>query len=116
MPAGYSEQVRVLAESEAALTGLAKFVSRERAQLQDQEQYVNSLGAEADDLRQFLATERPRVQAILNAQAQKYQRDRWQERGVSFGIGILASLAAMVIWRRFSPSGNSSNTIDPDVP
>ena len=108
----YSSQIEALGESEAVLVELAAFLAQQRQTLQEQEDYLSRLGEEADDLRLFLDTERPKVQAILDAQAREYQKNRWIELLASFVIGILASLAAQLIFRRFLHPGNREDTLD----
>lgn len=109
----YSAQIEALGDSERVLLELASFLSEQRTTLQEQEEYLNKLGEEADDLRLFLETERPKVQAILDAQAREYQKDRWIELIASFVVGIIASLIAQLIHRRFLDSRKRDGS--PDV-
>ena len=99
--ADYSSQAKALAQTEVTLKNLASFVSDQRLTLQEQEKFVAQLGEEADDLRLFLETEGPKVQAILDAQARKYRADRWWQLAASFVLGIVASLVALFLSRRF---------------
>jgi len=98
-PASYTDQIETLAEIEANLKNLELFVDARRATLQEQEKILSQLGEEADLVHLFLETERPKVQAILEAQERKYRSDRNWELVATFVLGIIASIVAQLMVR-----------------
>lgn len=55
-------------------------------------------------LRPVVEADREVVDTILRLQADKASANVWQERFIGFGLGILSSLVASLIWVGFKRS------------
>lgn len=98
-PATYSEQVNALAEIEANLKNLELYVADQRLTLQQREKILGQLGEEADEVRLFLETEGPNVQAIFDTQERKHRKERYWEFGAYFVLGIVTSFVSQFLYR-----------------
>ena len=98
----YEAQLNRLVEIQQSVETLTAFVNEQEMLLKERQELVTNLEAEATNLKMTIETQRPIVDAILDAQAAKWRRDRWIERGVSFVLGILASILGNAVWKGLS--------------
>jgi hypothetical protein len=98
----FQTQLTHLNDTEASLKSLLKFVDDQRNQLQQSEELVGKLKEEHDRLKPVVEADQKVVAAVLAAQAENDKVNRWGERLIGFGFGILGSLVAALIWQGFA--------------
>lgn len=94
----YEAQVAELARMEASLRALTGFISERRLKLRESQAVVSSLQTEQAKLRPLVEADRRTVQAILQFQNDQARRSATQERWIGFGLGVLASVVASIIY------------------
>ena len=87
-----TSQLDKLDKTESNLEDLLKFVEDQRARLKDSEAIVESLKSEKEQLEPIVDADRKVVDAIFDAQEQRYQSTVWWDRGVGFTFGVIGSL------------------------
>lgn len=94
----YSEQFELLKSTEQNLNDLFEFISSKKNEVEATEHLINELEARKSELEPIVTANQEVVDAIFLQQRKEIERTIWTERGISFGLGILASLLATVIW------------------
>jgi sensor c-di-GMP phosphodiesterase-like protein len=70
----------------------------QKEQLKQSQQTVESLKKEQAELKPVVEADRKIVESILSLQAQRAKANVWQERLIGFGLGVVGSLFASLIW------------------
>jgi len=94
----YHKQVESLNQVEANIKQLMAFVDVQKQQLKDSQDVLNGLKTEEQSLRPVVEADRKVVDAVLDAQQRRSREAIWRERIISFGLGVLASLIASVLY------------------
>ena len=94
----YELQVKTLSEIQASINNLSKFVQSQKEQLKQSKQTVDSLKEEQKTLKPVVEADRKIVESILLLQGQQQKANIWQERLIGFGLGIVGSLLASLIF------------------
>ena len=95
---GYAKQLQALDETRASLQSLLEFVDNERRQLELSEQALQSLKSEHERLKPIVESDRKTIDALFAAQEARNQAAQSTERWIGFGLGVLASLIASLVW------------------
>lgn len=109
----YVTQAQLLDETRTNLRALLNFVEDERRNLKTSEQSLLALKREHDQLRPLVESDRKAVDALFAAQEARNQAAQSTERWIGFGLGVLSSLIASLIWAIFAyarerPSGTTA--------
>ncbi|MEX2952068.1 hypothetical protein AB4K01_12810 [Serratia fonticola] len=94
----YTEQFELLKNTERNLNDLADFISNKKNEIEATESLIQNLETKKSELEPIVSANQEVVNAIFLQQRREMERTIWIERGVSFGLGILASLIATIIW------------------
>ena len=97
----FEVQMEELTKVQASINNLSEFIRQQKEQLKRAQQTVESLKNERDALRPVVEADREVVDTILRLQADRASANVWQERFIGFGLGILSSLVASLIWVGF---------------
>ncbi|ATH78560.1 hypothetical protein CLM76_13630 [Vreelandella venusta] len=98
-PQSYSEQFELLRNTEKNLNELTEFISSQKSEIEATEALIQELEKKRSELEPIVNANQRVVDAIFVQQRREIERTIWIERGISFGLGILASLIATVIWQ-----------------
>lgn len=80
------------------IDNLREFLVREEARVRDAEVTVQRLHEERSALEPVVKAHQETVDGILGAHSKRIARNAWKERLIGFGLGILASVVASVIY------------------
>lgn len=94
----YHKQMESLDEVEANVKDLMEFVKLQKEQLRKNEDIIADLKTEEQQLRPVVTANRSVVNAILDAQTRKNRANIWKDRIIAFGLGVLASLIASILF------------------
>ncbi|WNL37735.1 hypothetical protein RN346_10470 [Halomonas sp. PAMB 3232] len=94
----YTEQFELLRTTEENLNDLAEFISSKIGEIEATKSLIQDLEAKKSELEPIVNANQQVVDAIFLQQRRDIERTIWVERGISFGLGILASLIATIIW------------------
>ncbi|HOY79679.1 MAG TPA: hypothetical protein PLN33_17820 [Hyphomonadaceae bacterium] len=94
----YAKQVQALDETRTSLQSLLEFVDSERRNLQRSQQALQSLKTEHERLQPLVESDRKTIDALFAAQEARNQSAQSTERWIGFGLGVLSSLIASVVW------------------
>lgn len=94
----YSEQFELLKNTEKNLNDLSLFISNKKSEIEATESLILKLEKRKSELEPIVNANQDVVDAIFLQQRKELEKSIWIERGISFGLGILASLIATVIW------------------
>jgi uncharacterized protein (DUF3084 family) len=94
----YVKQIDRLRQTEDNVKSLLTFVEAEKRRLADSENVVALLKAEEERLHPIVQTDRQVVDAILAVQAEHQSRNVWRERWIGFGLGVVASIVAAIVF------------------
>lgn len=97
----YVKQIQELEDIGKSISDLNNFIDLQKKKLQESENILQSLKKEHDTLKPIVDTEREVIEKIFVVQSQKAMDRIWQERIISFFLGILASLFASFIYGLF---------------
>jgi len=100
----YSEMIERLADMGEQLAALGPFLKREQQRIAETENTIKALQDQQSELEPLVATHRETVEAILTAHARQVRTNVWKDRVAGFGLGVLASLFATLIFEYFSGS------------
>lgn len=96
--ASYTQQIETLNNTEANLRNLIEFVESERQRLREFEKNVEGLRNEEKLLKPIVESDRKVVESILEVKNREAQENASRERWIGFGLGILASLVASILY------------------
>lgn len=94
----YTEQFDLLRTTEKNLNDLAEFISSKKGEIEATKSLIQDLETKKSELEPIVNANQEVVDAIFLQQRKDIERTIWVERGISFGLGILASLIATIIW------------------
>ncbi|HDI1213721.1 MULTISPECIES: hypothetical protein [Aeromonas] len=97
----FESQMETLTEVQKSINNLSTFVATQKEQLRQSEEAINSLKKEEEALKPMVNADRDVVDSILRLQAERAASSAWQERLIGFGLGIVGSLIASLIWSGF---------------
>lgn len=98
----YVTQAQLLDETRVNLRALLNFIEEERRNLKASEQALLALKYEHDQLKPLIESDRKTIDAIFAAQEARNQVAQIAERWIGFGLGVVSSLVASLIWAIFS--------------
>ncbi|WP_368232708.1 hypothetical protein [Aeromonas sp. s3] len=93
--------METLTKVQKSINNLSTFVATQKEQLRQSEEAINSLKKEEEALKPMVNADRDVVDSILRLQAERAASSAWQERLIGFGLGIVGSLIASLIWSGF---------------
>lgn len=94
----YSEQFALLKSTEKNLNDLSEFISSKKSEIEATKTLVQDLEKRKSELEPIVTANQKVVDAIFMQQRKEIENTIWAERGISFALGILASLIATLIW------------------
>jgi hypothetical protein len=94
----YSEQFELLKNTERNLNDLTAFISSKKGEIEATKSLIQDLEAKKSELEPIVTANQEVVDAIFLQQRRDIDKTIWVERGISFALGILASLIATIIW------------------
>lgn len=97
----YSVVIAQIGGIEKQLSELSTFLERERNRVAETETTLSKLQEETAKLQPIVLTQKETVEAILAAHSSRIARNAWKERFVGFILGMLASMAATLIYGYF---------------
>ena len=98
LPQSHSAQIEKLDEMQGNLNDLFYFFEGQKNLLVEQQNTIAKLEAKSEQLKPIVDADQDVVKAVLAAHEETVSRNIWWERGVSFCIGVLSSLAASAIF------------------
>lgn len=94
----YEQQQNILRQTEINLNNLAAFITSKKAEIEATQTLIKDLEQEKSELEPIVNANKEVIEAIFTQQRKDFEKNIWIERGISFGLGILASLLASIIW------------------
>ncbi len=93
----YPQQMKAMKDVEHSMKSLIEFAQAEERRLKRAKDLLNRLTEEREALEPIVEADRKTVQAIFNMQAKTDRANAWQDSGIGFGLGILASLITSMV-------------------
>lgn len=97
-PESYTQQFDLLKNTEKNLNDLSEFISSKKGEVEATKSLIQELEVKKSELEPIVNANQEVVDAIFSQQKRDFEKTIWTERGISFGLGILASLIASIIW------------------
>ena len=94
----YKIQMDQLDETESNLRELLLFINNQRGKLKQTEDVIESLESERERLEPLVSADRQLVDAIFEVQEERSRSSAARERWIGFGLGVVASLFASLLW------------------
>ena len=94
----YSQQRKLLENTEQNLNDLSDFITAKKGEIEATKIMLKGLETKKSELEPIVNANQKTVDAIFLQQRRELEEGIWAERGISFGLGILASLLASLIW------------------
>lgn len=94
----YTDQFELLKSTEKNLNDLADFISTKKVEIEAARSLIQNLEIKKSELEPIVNANQEIVDAIFHQQKKDIEKTIWFERGISFFLGIIASLIASVIW------------------
>jgi hypothetical protein len=94
----YSEQFELLKSTEQNLNNLSTFISSKKSEIEATKNLILELEKKKSELEPIVNANEKVVDAIFLQQRKEIEKSIWTERLISFGLGLLASLIATIIW------------------
>lgn len=94
----YVKQVESLEQVRNNLNALIKFVDSEKKQLELSERALTTMKSEHERLKPLVDADRKVINALFAAQEARNQDAQNKERWLGFGLGLIASLIASLLW------------------
>lgn len=94
----YTDQYSILKDTERNLNNLADFISTKKGEIETTQKLIESLEQKKSELEPIVNAHQEVIDAIFLQQKRELEKSIWFERGVSFSLGVLASLIASLIW------------------
>jgi hypothetical protein len=108
----YATQVNTLDETHRNLLSLIEFVDSERKNLKSTELALQSIKTEREKLQPLIESDRKTIDAIFAAQEGRNQSAQSTERWIGFGLGVLSSLIASLVWAAVAYTTKKSKLSD----
>lgn len=93
----FATQLKSLRDTEASLTQLLRYVSDQKAKVQESQQLLESLQREKSMLEPLVKADRQIIDSFFTLQQEKARREKYLGYVASFVLGVLSSLAAAAI-------------------
>lgn len=97
-PQDFKEQYSLLHTTQQNLSDLEEFISNKQSEIVATQQLLGELEQKKAEIEPIVTANQEIVDALFAQQRKEIEKHIWTERGVSFGLGVLASLVATVIW------------------
>lgn len=94
--ATFTEQLKVLDQTQASLENLSQFVAGQRSELEAGQRTVEQLQQQRRSLEPLVTADQRVVNALLRVQEERAQKAAAHERLVGFGYGVLSSIVASI--------------------
>jgi sensor c-di-GMP phosphodiesterase-like protein len=94
----YAEQLTLLDNTEKNLNDLSDFITAKKGEIETTKILLKGLEDKKLELEPIVNANQKTVDAIFLQQKRELEEGVRAERGISFGLGILASLLASLIW------------------
>ncbi|MBK5529052.1 hypothetical protein JFT86_19095 [Pseudomonas sp. TH06] len=94
----YQLQIEQLSNTETNLKQLLSFVKNQQTALRETEDTIAKLKSEKAMLQPLVDSNKAVVEAFFRAQEERTTSGIWRERLIGFGLGLVASLLASLIW------------------
>lgn len=94
----YAEQLTLLENTEKNLNDLSDFITAKKSEIETTKILIKGLETKKSELEPIVNANQKTVDAIFLQQRRELEESILVERGISFGLGILASLLASLIW------------------
>lgn len=94
----YTLQMRSLDNTKAAIGSLLQFVDEQKKQLRMSQAAIEALKVEQSRLQPVVEADRKLIDAMFAVQEQRSQAAQSRERWMGFGLGVLASLIASIVY------------------
>lgn len=94
----YSEQFALLQSTEKNLNDLSAFIYSKKNEIEATKTLIQDLETKKTELEPIVTANQKVVDAIFLQQRKEIEKTIWVERGISFALGIFASLIATLIW------------------
>lgn len=95
---GFEDQYALLRTTQENLTNLENFISNKKQEILITENLLTNLEKQKAEIEPIVTANQEVVDALFAQQRKELEKGLWKERGISFGLGIFASLFASVIW------------------
>lgn len=94
----YSQQLSLLENTEQNLNDISDFITAKKSEIEATKILIQGLETKKSELEPIVNANQKIVDAIFLQQRRELENGIWVERFISFGLGILASLLASLIW------------------
>ena len=94
----YTDQFKLLDNTEKNLNDLSNFITSKKVEIEATRDLIKNLEQKRSEQEPIVEANQEVVDAIFAQQKRKIEKSIWVERAISFGLGILASLIATVVW------------------
>lgn len=95
----YTEQFDLLKSTEKNLNEISIFITSKKSEIETTKTLIQELESKKSELEPIVTANQKVVDAIFLQQKKEVEKTIWIERLISFGLGVLASLFATVIWQ-----------------
>jgi hypothetical protein len=111
------EQLRALTNMEGSVRALDAFIVDQKHQLSVRREMLQVLQSQHDELKPIVEADRQAVEKILDAMQQRIWAGVWEERCISYFLGILSSATVAYLFPRwFSTSTSNDKSSLPSQP
>ena len=97
-PADYKSQIESLDRTKASIQSLLTFIDEQKKQVQTSQQAVEALKTEETLLHPLVTADRQVIDAMFAVQERRNQASQARERWIGFGMGVIASLMASILY------------------
>ncbi|WP_157256669.1 hypothetical protein [Methyloversatilis discipulorum] len=94
----FKEQYLLLRTTQENLTDLEAFILSKKQEISVTQDLLNKLQEQKAEIEPIVTANQEVVNALFAQQRKEMEKGLWLERGISFALGVLASLIASVIW------------------
>jgi uncharacterized membrane protein YraQ (UPF0718 family) len=98
-PSDLLTQIEELNKLDSGLNKLTAFIQQQKEQLSEKQSIITELEKKRSELEPIVNSQAEIVDAIFKIQEQRSQRNKWFDLGIGFGLGIIGSLIASVIYK-----------------
>jgi cadmium resistance protein CadD (predicted permease) len=111
----YTKQITILRDTQDNLQKLVEFIEVQKKEIDNTETLIKTLEERRKNIEPMVKAEETVIQAIFDEQDRRARKDIWFDRMIGFGLGILASLIATVIWYAvgFSLKNKNKSELEP---
>lgn len=92
-----NQQLEKLDEAQRNLNNFLKFIEDQRKKVTADQEIIRNLQAEKDRLEPLVNTDRKVLEALLRAQQEQSQRERWKDILIGFVSGFVSEMIVAII-------------------